>query len=56
MFCLAMDMSLKNVNHLSLNNHLVLLLKLLFTENKLKQKHGHEKKLEACVKSAKENG
>ena len=42
MFCPAMDMSLKTVNHLSLNNHFVLLLKLLVsTENKLKRKHGH---------------
>ena len=32
----------KKANHLSLNNHFVLLLKLLMsTENKLKGKHGH---------------
>ena len=32
----------KKANHLSLNNHFVPLLKLLmFTENKLKRKHGH---------------
>ena len=50
----------KSANHLSLNNHFVPSLKLLMsTENKIKQKHGHsqrEKKLEACVESAKENG
>ena len=36
------NMSLKNVNYLSLNNHFVVLLEsLMSTENKLKRKHGH---------------
>ena len=60
MFCLAMDISLKKINHLSLDNLFVLLLKLLkYTENKLKRKHGHshrEKVGSLCQKSAKEDG
>ena len=70
-FILGKDVTVTNVlscyghvyekeNHLSLNKHLVPLLKLLMsTENKLKRKLGYSqkvKKLVACVKSAKENG
>ena len=41
----------KKANHLSLNNHFVPLLKLLMaTENKLKRKDGHSKKVGSLSK------
>ena len=50
-FALLWTCLYKKANHLSLNNHFVSLLKLLIpTENKLKRKHGHRKKVGACQK------
>ena len=51
MFCFALDMSSKETNHLSLNNHFAHLLKLLMsTENKLKRQQEHIKKVRSLFR------